>query len=73
MQLSVIQRACLALGSVEICCTALHNSTWPWYQADSVCVSAAVYSARNEGKAHCFDLIRERFGDDCNYVAIGNF
>lgn len=34
-------------------------------------VSAAIYSARNEGKSHCFDLIRERFGDDCNYVAIG--
>jgi len=36
-------------------------------------VSAAVYSARNEGKAHCFDLIAERFGSDCNYVAIGMF
>ncbi len=35
------------------------------------CVFAAVYSARNEGKAHCFDLISERFGSDCNYVAIG--
>ena len=35
------------------------------------CVFAAVYSARNEGKAHCFDLIAERFGSDCNYVAIG--
>jgi len=34
-------------------------------------VLAAVYSARNEGKAHCFDLIAERFGSDCNYVAIG--
>ena len=32
---------------------------------------AAVYSARNEGKAHCFDLIADRFGKDCNYVAIG--
>lgn len=34
-------------------------------------LAAAVYSARNEGKAHCFDLIKERFGEDCNYVAIG--
>lgn len=30
-----------------------------------------MYSARNEGKAHCFDLIAERFGKDCSYVAIG--
>lgn len=36
-------------------------------------VNAAVYSARNEGKAHCFNLIAERFGSDCNYVAIGIF
>lgn len=34
-------------------------------------MAAAVYSARNEGKAHCFDLIAERFGSDCNYIAVG--
>ena len=39
--------------------------------SDPAYVDAAVYSARNEGKAHCFDLIEERFGQDCNFIAIG--
>ncbi|KAL0050629.1 hypothetical protein WJX82_003772 [Trebouxia sp. C0006] len=42
------------------------------FKLDGAFKATSVYSARNEGKAHCFDLIAERFGSDCNYVAIGD-
>ncbi|KAL3161743.1 hypothetical protein ABBQ38_008840 [Trebouxia sp. C0009 RCD-2024] len=42
------------------------------FKLDGAFKATSVYSARNKGKAHCFDLIAERFGSDCNYVAIGD-
>lgn len=31
----------------------------------------SIYSARNQGKQHCFDLIRARFGAAARYCVIG--
>lgn len=60
----------MPLGNLQLMLFCLFL-LYPAVASDPAYVDAAVYSARNEGKAHCFDLIEERFGEDCNFIAIG--